>query len=222
MNARPIVLLQPMGPVMFVFDVSDTEPVEEWSCVPREVEQPFEPSGAQVANELANTIESAKRDGVSVTEVDAGSQSAGAICPVQSAKHLKVLARLKPETEYVDVPLRYELVLNRKHSSEAKYATLAHELGHLYCGHLGTPNSKWWPDRRGLTEQEREFEAESVCYLVCQRLGLDNPSAAYLSQYVSHNESIPDISVDCVMKAAGLVEQMGATRLRPRKDRDER
>lgn len=222
LNARPIVLLQPMGPVMFVFDVSDTEPVEEWASVPREVDRPFEPAGAHVANELANTIESAKRDGVSVTEGDAGSQSAGAICPVQSAKYLKVLARLKPETECVDVPLRYELVLNRKHSREAKYATFAHELGHLYCGHLGTPNSKWWPDRRGLTEREREFEAESVCYLVCQRLGLDNPSAEYLSQYVSHNESIPDISVDCVMKAAGLVEQMGAAQLRARKDRDQR
>ena len=75
---------------------------------------------------------------------------------------------------------------------------------------------------RGNSVTSSEFEAEPVCYLVCQRLGLDNPSAEYLSQYVSHNESIPDISVDCVMKAAGLVEQMGATQLRPRKDRDER
>jgi hypothetical protein len=29
LNARPVVLLQPMGPVMFGFDVSDTEPVEQ-------------------------------------------------------------------------------------------------------------------------------------------------------------------------------------------------
>ncbi len=35
--------------------------------------------------------------------------------------------------------VRYELLLNAKHSPEQKYATLAHELAHLYCGHLGSP-----------------------------------------------------------------------------------
>jgi len=42
-GAHPLVILQPMGPVMFVFDVSDTEPVDEKSTLPREVEKPFEP-----------------------------------------------------------------------------------------------------------------------------------------------------------------------------------
>jgi NADPH:quinone reductase-like Zn-dependent oxidoreductase len=32
----------------------------------------------------------------------------------------------------------------------------------------------WWPDRRGLDSQTEEFEAEA--YLVCGRLGIDNPS----------------------------------------------
>jgi hypothetical protein len=47
----------------------------------------------------------------------------------------------------------------------SKYATLVHELSHLYCGHLGTPNDKWWPDRTELTKEIREFETESICYL---------------------------------------------------------
>ena len=34
-GARPIVLLQPMGPVMFVFDVSDTEPLPDAPPLPR-------------------------------------------------------------------------------------------------------------------------------------------------------------------------------------------
>jgi hypothetical protein len=105
-------------------------------------------------------------------------------------------------------------------SVEARYATLVHELAHLYCGHLGTPNKSWWPDRRGLAERPKEFEAESVCYLVCKRLGIDNPSDKYLSGYVGQNEAIPAISLDCVMKAAGLIERMGREHLGARRDKE--
>ena len=64
-----------------------------------------------------------------------------------------------------------------------------------------------------------EFEAESVCYLVCARLGIDNPSDAYLSGYIKEHSEVPPISLDCVMKAAGLIEQMGREQLKPRKEK---
>jgi hypothetical protein len=131
-----------------------------------------------------------------------------------------VLTRQNPAPEHISVPHRYELLLSSNLSVEARYATLVHELGHLYCGHIGTPNEKWWPDRRGLPHQIREFEAESICYLVCQRLGIDNPSYEYLSGYIGKNEETPAISVECVMKAAGLIEQMGRERLKPRKEKE--
>jgi len=70
------------------------------------------------------------------------------------------------------VPFRYEILLNAKHSAETKYATLVHDMAHLYCGHLGTPNEKWWPKRNQLTEEVCEFEAESISYLICTRLYL--------------------------------------------------
>jgi hypothetical protein len=97
-----------------------------------------------------------------------------------------------------------------------------HELAHLYCGHLGTPNEKWWPHRRGLTHEVQEFEAESICYLVCQRLGIENPSAQYLATYFAKNEKgdVPPISLERVMASAGLIEQMGRGRLKPRKERE--
>jgi hypothetical protein len=49
---------------------------------------------------------------------------------------------------------------------ESRYATLVHELAHLYCGHLGTPDDGWWPDRQNLSLTVCEFEAESVSDLV--------------------------------------------------------
>ena len=219
-GARPLVILQPMGPVMFVFDVADTEPEEDAPPLPPEAEKPFEVRKGSVGRELYSTIENAKRDGVSIIEKDAGSQSAGSIRAAQPGKHLKVLSKSKPEPEYVMVPARYEMLLNGNYSSEAKYATLVHELAHLYCGHLGTPNDKWWPDRRGLTQDVCEFEAESISYLLCARLGISSPSDEYLSGYLKENEETPQLSLDCVLKASGLIEQMGRERLKPRKEEE--
>lgn len=219
-GARPLVILQPMGPVMFVFDVADTEPEEGAPPLPPKVEKPFEVRQGSIGRELWSTIENAKRDGISIIEKDAGSQSAGSIRVAQPGNQLKVLSKVKPVEEYVTVPVRYEMLLNAKHSSETKYATLVHELAHLYCGHLGTPNEKWWPDRRGLSYEVCEFEAESVSYLLCARLGINSPSDEYLAGYLKVNEETPPMSLDCVLKASGLIEQMGRERLKPRKEEE--
>lgn len=66
-----------------------------------------------------------------------------------------------------------------------------------------------------------EFEAESICYLVCSRLGIDNPSDEYLAGYTERNAETPAISLDCVMKTAGLIEQMGREWLKPRKEKEQ-
>lgn len=122
---------------------------------------------------------------------------------------------------FIYVPVRFELEVNGNMSQEARYVTVAHELGHLYCGHLGTPNKQWWPDRRGLDRSAREFEVESAAYLVCGRVGIDNPSESYLADYATKNEFIPTISIDCVMKAAGLIESMSRNkRMKPRTEKD--
>jgi hypothetical protein len=217
-SARPLVMLQPRGPVMFVFDVADTEPLPDAPPLPREVTDPFEVRRGRVRNELDLSVENAKRDGVRVSPQHAGSQSAGVVRSVAGDGTLQVLAKLKPHPEYTTVRLRYEVLLNAAHAPETKYASLTHELAHLYCGHLGTPNESWWPDRRGLSHTIEEFEAESVSYLVCRRLGIDTPAAEYVANYVGSNEIVPSISLECIMKAAGLIEQMGHVRLKPRKD----
>lgn len=112
----------------------------------------------------------------------------------------------------------YHLVVNQNHSKEEKFATIAHELGHLYCGHLGTPNENWWPDRRKEHINIREFEAESVAWLVCERAGLKNPSAEYLSGYMNENAQIPQVSLENVLKAAGMIEAMTLRGLSLRKE----
>ena len=221
-GARPLVILQPMGPVMFVFDVSDTEPTGSATQLPPEVDKPFEVRKGYVGGRLERVIENAKRDGLRITKSHEGSQSAGSIRHV--AKDVKASQKFQEGVEKygnsigVDIPVRYDLLINEKLSREAQYATIVHELAHLYCGHLGTPNDKWWPDRRGLNHNTQEFEAESVTYLVCSRSNIDNPSDQYLSGYIGREVNVPPISLECVMKAAGLIEIMSQRRMKPRKE----
>ena len=220
-NAQPLLILQPMGPVMFVFDVSDTEPLAiDSPPLPPEVENPFEVSKGRIGQELDRLIENAKRDGVKVWYAKHGSQSAGFIrkIPPLLIEYQNFLMGYDNNKIpiYENVRVTYELVVNTSQSPEAKYATIVHELAHLYCGHLGSPNPRWWADRRGLDKTTVEFEAESVTYLVCSRLGIDNPSDRYLSNYLKAENDIPKISLDCVLKTAGLIEKMSRERMRLR------
>jgi hypothetical protein len=214
-DARPLVILQPRGPVMFVFDAGDTEPEDGAPPLPKAVTAPFEVQRGEVGRELELTCENACRDGVAVYFRQAGSQSAGLVRTSE-----RRFLSLRPNRAGVEprVEVRYELLINAKLSRAERYATLVHELAHLYCGHLGTRNPRLWPDRTGLPEATNEFEAESVCYLLCERLGIENPSDEYLATYVKNNEQTPSISLDAVMKAAGLIEQMGKSYLGPRKN----
>lgn len=220
-GARPLIILQPMGPVMFVFDVSETEPTEIAPPLPPEVEKPFTVRNGDIGNGLELVIDNAKRDGIRITERVEGSRSAGSICHVaENVKQSQLFQRGVDKDRnpvYIPVPVNYDLVTNAGLERDARYATIVHELAHLYCGHLGTPNDKWWPNRRGLRRHISEFEAESVTYMACLRSGLDNPSEQYLAGYVAEHEHVPSISLERVMKAAGLIESMSRQRMKPRK-----
>jgi hypothetical protein len=213
-GAQPLVALQPMGPVMFLFDVSDTEGGTQ---LPPEIEAPFEPARGVVGKQLDYTLENCRRDGIRVQRVKQGSQRAGSIQRAVSTPGVSGFKTVKFREVLIRVD--YELLINDALSSEAQYATLVHELGHLYCGHLGTRHPDRWPDRQGLNLAAREFEAESVSYLVCKRLGIDTPSDEYLNGYLSSSAEIPSISLDRVVVVSGLIEAMGSRVLASRKQR---
>ena len=112
----------------------------------------------------------------------------------------------------------YTMIVNRKLCWEEKFATIAHELGHLFCGHLGNPLMDLWPDRSSCDLQVREFEAESVSWLVCERAGIYTPSEKYLSGYLYEHDEIPRISLESVLRAAGWIEKMMSGSLPVRKE----
>lgn len=205
-DAQPLVILQPMGPVMFVFDVSETE----GDPLPAGVEDPFGVASGKVGRELELTLQNASRDGIRVLRPAHGSQLAGSIRRAQFGSEVLEFSERRPS-------VAYELLLNSNHDDSTQYSTLVHELAHLYCGHLGTPNPKWWPSRGNLSHDVEEFEAESVCYLVCKRIGLETKSDEYLAGYCDKHRNVPPISLDRVLSVARQIEEMGRRKLPARR-----
>ncbi|MBQ9407462.1 MAG: ImmA/IrrE family metallo-endopeptidase [Desulfovibrio sp.] len=195
-GARPLVILQPFGPVRFVFELGDTYGKTPF---PEQLLKPFQTHGSLELSKYYNLIKNLTCDGISYNESDYGTNLAGRIQTAQ--KNMSSMYNKK----YVKI--LYIMIVNKNHSKEEKFATITHELGHLYCGHLGTPDIKWWSDRHDQKIEICEFEAECVSWLVCERNNIKNPSAEYLSGYVEKNGQIPQISLENVLKASGMIEK---------------
>lgn len=203
-GARPLVILQPFGPVSFVYPMEDTDG--------RAIE------GADASSLLAagpatrTTYDMVKRaaadQGVRVREVAVGQALAG----FAQAGH-QIEAR-----EAREGATRWDIVVNANFDEPSRLATLAHELGHVYCGHLGGHPDGRWANRRGLSHAECELEAEAVAWLVCSRNGVSTRSVQYLADFV-RNVDLARISMFAIFDATNRVEsrsaKLGRKRTRP-------
>jgi hypothetical protein len=152
-GARPLLILWPFGPVALVYDVMDTE----GKPLPEDVAS-FFARGVIDETQLQLCLRAMRKKNVESCEVDSGDRNAGSI---------RVVQRASSDKEFT----RYRIHINRNHSPAVKFTTLAHELGHLFLGHLGQDNKLNIPQRPSLNHAQRELEAESVAYLLCKRNG---------------------------------------------------
>src|SRR4030088_2575810 len=104
-GARPIVILQPMGPILFVFDVSDTAPLPNARPLPLRVEAPFQVRSGKIGGQLALTIENAKRDGVRISQRAGVSLRAVSIQWAVPGQHLEFTIAKKPMPKSTRIPL---------------------------------------------------------------------------------------------------------------------
>jgi hypothetical protein len=189
-GARPLLILWPFGPVALVYDVMDTE----GEPLPKNVASFFARGDIDEAK-LSSFHPLLQRKSIEWRWVDTGDRHAGSIRVVQRASN-------------ANEATRYRIHINRNHDAAVQFATLAHELGHLFLGHLGPDRKLDVPERRGLGGSQLELEAESVAYVVGERNGVKSESQPYLSNFVNANTSIDQIDVYRVMRAAGQVETL--------------
>lgn len=185
-EARPLVILWPFGPVAFVYDVLDTdgEPLPTDAAA-------FFARGTIDEFAISEFVRLLQKKGILCRWFDAGDGKAGAV---------------QRKGGHPGERSAYEISLNRNHSTNVQFSTLAHELGHLFLGHLGADKSLKIPERLCGHVQE-ELEAESVAYVVCSRNGVGCRSHAYLANYVSAHTTVDDgLDIYQVLRAAGQVE----------------
>lgn len=187
-DARPLLILWPFGPVALVYDVEDTE----GAPLPRDV-NPFATAGSISGDRLDSFIKRLGRKNVLVEWIDGGSGKAGSIGICRQSDSKGVLPT-------------YRLAINKNHLPAAQFATLAHELGHLYLGHLGPHRQFRIPERLGIASKKKELEAESVAYLVCLRQGVTPFSANYLNTFVQADDKNESLDLYQIMRAAGQIE----------------
>lgn len=221
-NARPLIILLPFGPVGFVYDISDTEPMhgkdsddEKERLLDKYIIHPF----TSTHNDLfgfKREMEFLKYNmpfyGIKYDMMRAGS-SLGAQIEVFNDAIINVpIEKKRDGSPCVSIKYgsRFWIDVNDKADLTEELASLTHELGHLFCHHLYI-NDNWWKHRR-ISEQSKEFEAESTAWLVCYRLGIDSRSIEYLSGY-KDNDLIPPVSFESIFRAVNTIENMMSKRL---------
>lgn len=200
-NARPVIILVPFGPVDYLFELSDTFPIggEGWSDeqILTELSQPFKTKW-NVSEELINSLcEKCSIHAIACENMIAGDSYAANIRLLEKYK------RWKKVYKSVEWNMSYLIGINQKADKGEQFASIIHELGHFFCHHLSAPHNwtKTWRVRN-ISHSAEEFEAESVAWLICERLNIGNPSEKYLSGYLERNETIPSgVSVETIFAA---------------------
>jgi hypothetical protein len=157
-GARRLLIMWPFGPVTFVYDVLDTE----GAAIPEDVST-FFARGPIEEYDIHLFAGKLNLKQIDWNWVDAGDNKAGSI--------RVILSPADPKEGN-----QYRVNVNRNHPPATQFATLAHELGHLFLGHLGPDLRLRILDRSSLTHDQKELEAESVSYIVCCRNEVESKS----------------------------------------------
>ncbi len=190
-DARPIVILAPMSPVTFVFDLEDTE----GNRIPKYFDEAYTVSGKLAEEKWTNTLNCC-------IEVD----NFRIIYNEKSFLNGACVSRRWGDDYLIEINKNFEDI-------RLKYSLLVHELAHIYCGHLGAdekdPKHRHWQNRAHLTKNQGEIEAETVAYLVCSRCGIVTRAIEYVAGYLKNpEEDLSKISVKVILDVARDIEEM--------------
>jgi hypothetical protein len=195
-DARPMVILAPMHPVMLVFELDSTEgpPLPQTLQEFSRFEGKWDPKRLQRTTENASTHDLIQIEPVTLSSTNSG------FATISGARR----------------GMKMRIAIHDKLDEPSRYGVLLHELAHIYLGHLRSDTDGWWPSRGDLDRRAMEVEAEAVAYIVSQRAGLQGSSSQYVSQYIKNDFALRAISLDMIAKVAGRLDEMG-TRVLPKR-----
>jgi hypothetical protein len=187
-DARPMLILAPMHPVMLVYELDSTEGKD----LPKELVDFSSFKGQWDSRWLERLLENAKRYRINVERKTLSASNSGFATHARKDGHWKM-----------------RIVLHDDLDEPSRFGVLCHELAHIFLGHLGGDQDLWWPSRMNLNHRSIEIEAEASAYIVTQQLGLEGASHAYVSRHLKDADSLPEgVSIDNIAKVSGKIHQM--------------
>lgn len=197
-NAKPYIILAPKGPVVLVYDVFDT--------VGNETADEFMKNGlGRIPFEVTGKFNEIIFDQA-----------------VRESRNWQIQIFFKPLSYFHAGSIRnirnsiLEIYLKENVAIKENFATLLHELAHLFLGHLGFKSLKHIHlersilllQRNHLSKSAKELEAEAISFLICKKLGLETRSAEYLAGYIRSERDLLEFSYETVIKTADRIEKL--------------
>ena len=194
-EARPLLILCPNGPMMCVYDIFDTSgkiSVEEYL---KNGSGSSDIEGAISQKVYDNIIKQVKNWGINLAFKPLSFFKGGFITTLLSGK--------------------LDIVLKENAKKEENFSVLIHELAHLFMGHTGHKTIKNYTNNKEIKLLQRklnitteELEAETVSYLICSKLGLKTISAEYLGGYIRDEDDLLNFNFELVIKMADKIETL--------------
>lgn len=197
-GARPLIILAPTAPVLFLYDVSDTEgpPLGIGSHSP----------APQRTTPLRDIFERTQANcglhGICLRQMPGKSQKA------ETVVRLTAATRRRYQALDLDPNASYLIILDQLAAISDRYQEMTYGLGQVFCGHYGIDAKAWWNERAALSTQTVEIEARSIACLVIGRLGV----VASEEHGLDSVPDLPPFSLNAVIQAANYIEEMGRRR----------
>ena len=179
-GASPLMMLQPMGPILYVYDEFDTDGdrIEDDSF---KIERPH------TTDSIRDLIQKCTFNGIRVHF---------------DQEYLKEKTK---EGKYITA--YFDIKIDPKSDREQAFSDLVRDLASLYCGHYGPhPDFLRWPDRARLSDSDKLVEVDIVEFLVLARANIPQGTPLQIARMLRDAAS-PNVMLDTVIRAAALIEQ---------------
>lgn len=194
-EAKPLLILCPNGPMMCVYDIYDT-------------------LGKKSVDEFL-------KDGLGTTSMKGFISQKLYDNLLKSVTNWGIKVLFKPLSffhgGYITTIFsgRLEIVLKENATKEENFSVLIHELAHLFLGHTGhkTLNHLYLKkfiklSDHKLSKTAKELEAETVSFLICCKVGLKTNAAEYLAGYIKDEKDLAEFNYELVIKTADKLEKL--------------